>query len=149
MGVLDSAFLHSEDAVTRLHIGSLARFEGPAPTFEEVAELVAAKLHLLPRYRQRIRAVPGDWTRPVWSTTSTSISATTSATRPSRRRPPRRPWAPPGQGQAWMVGAAGPSASASARRSSGSPVRTPSRRRTAVMIRCASTTSEVLVRASS
>ncbi len=66
MGVLDAAFLYAEDAVTHLHIGSLARFEGPAPTFEDVAELFAAKLHLLPRYRQRVRMVPGDLARPVW-----------------------------------------------------------------------------------
>jgi diacylglycerol O-acyltransferase / wax synthase len=63
---LDSAFFHLEDGHTSLHIASLAVFEGPPPTLDEVREAVARKLPLVPRYRQRERAVPGNLGQPVW-----------------------------------------------------------------------------------
>ena len=66
MSLLDAAFLDVEDGVTHMHIGSLARFEGPAPHFPDLVELVERKLPRLPRYRQRVRFVPGGVARPVW-----------------------------------------------------------------------------------
>jgi diacylglycerol O-acyltransferase len=63
---LDSAFLHAEDAHASLHIGSVALFDGPAPSLAELQRAVAGKLPLVPRYRQRIRPVPLDLGRPVW-----------------------------------------------------------------------------------
>jgi diacylglycerol O-acyltransferase / wax synthase len=66
MSPLDSAFLHIEDAHAALHIGSVALLEGPAPTLAELQTAVARKLPLVPRYRQRIRAVPLGLGRPVW-----------------------------------------------------------------------------------
>ena len=62
----DSLFLHVEDGVTHMHIGSCAVFEGPPPRYEDFVGLVASKLPLLTRYRQRVRFVPGDLGRPVW-----------------------------------------------------------------------------------
>ena len=66
MSLLDAAFLDVEDGVTHMHIGSLARFEGPAPRFPALVELMERKLPRLPRYRQRVRFVPGGVGRPVW-----------------------------------------------------------------------------------
>ncbi len=66
MSLLDAAFLDVEDGVTHMHIGSLARFEGPAPRFPALVELMERKLPRLPRYRQRVRFVPGGVSRPVW-----------------------------------------------------------------------------------
>ena len=66
MSLLDAAFLDVEDGVTHMHIGSLARFEGPAPRFAALVELMERKLPRLPRYRQRVRFVPGGVGRPVW-----------------------------------------------------------------------------------
>jgi diacylglycerol O-acyltransferase len=63
---LDSLFLHVEDGVTHMHIASCAIFERPPPPYEEFVDLVAAKLPLLPRYRQKVRFVPGQLGRPVW-----------------------------------------------------------------------------------
>jgi WS/DGAT/MGAT family acyltransferase len=63
---LDSVFLHVEDGVTHMHIASCAIFEGPPPPYDELVNLVAAKLPLLPRYRQKVRFVPGQIGRPVW-----------------------------------------------------------------------------------
>ncbi len=66
MSPLDSAFLRLEDRHTSLHIASIAVFDGPPPTYEEIAALFVAKLPMLPRYRQRVREVPLQLGRPVW-----------------------------------------------------------------------------------
>jgi diacylglycerol O-acyltransferase / wax synthase len=66
MSPLDASFLHLEDNVTQLHIGSVAIFEGPAPPQENLVEMVRAKLSLVPRYRQVVRFVPLAMGRPVW-----------------------------------------------------------------------------------
>jgi diacylglycerol O-acyltransferase / wax synthase len=63
---LDATFLHIEDGISHMHIGSCAIFEGPAPPFEDLVQLLRSKLPLVPRYRQRVRFVPGAVGRPVW-----------------------------------------------------------------------------------
>ena len=66
MGSLDAVFIAVEDAVNHMHIGSVGIFEGPVPSFEAVRTLVAAKLQLVPRYRQRVREAPASIGRPLW-----------------------------------------------------------------------------------
>jgi diacylglycerol O-acyltransferase len=66
MSPLDASFLHVEDAVTHMHIGSVGIFEGPAPGPGVVQSAVAARLPLVPRYRQKVRFVPLELGRPVW-----------------------------------------------------------------------------------
>ena len=66
MSALDASFLHVEDAVSHMHIGSVGVFEGPAPPQDAVLAAVAAKLHLVPRYRQRVRFPPLALARPIW-----------------------------------------------------------------------------------
>ncbi len=66
MHTLDAEFLHLEDDVTHLHIAGLSVFEPPAPEPEDLVTLLEAKLHLIPRYRQRVRSVPLELGRPVW-----------------------------------------------------------------------------------
>jgi len=66
MSPLDAMFLHVEDGVSHMHIASCAIFEGPAPDFDDLAALIRSKLPLVPRYRQRVRFVPGGVGRPVW-----------------------------------------------------------------------------------
>jgi WS/DGAT/MGAT family acyltransferase len=63
---LDASFLHIEDDVSHMHIASVAIFEGPAPGYEELVDMVASKLPLVPRYRQVVKFVPLDLGRPVW-----------------------------------------------------------------------------------
>jgi diacylglycerol O-acyltransferase len=63
---LDSSFLHVEDRVSHMHIGSIAIFEGPEPPFEQFVAMVEGKLPLVPRYRQVVREVPLELGRPVW-----------------------------------------------------------------------------------
>ena len=66
MSPLDASFLHIEDAVTHMHIGSVGLFEGPPPAPGEVKHAVAERLPLVPRYRQKVRFVPLALGRPVW-----------------------------------------------------------------------------------
>jgi WS/DGAT/MGAT family acyltransferase len=66
MSPLDASFLHVEDAVTHMHIGSVGLFEGPAPGGDEVREAIAMRLPLVPRYRQKVRFVPLALGRPTW-----------------------------------------------------------------------------------
>jgi diacylglycerol O-acyltransferase / wax synthase len=65
---LDSAFLHLEDhSSAHMHVASVMVFEGKAPTLQELVEHVMNRLHLVPRYRQRLAFVPLGQGRPVWS----------------------------------------------------------------------------------
>ena len=63
---LDAWFLHIEDAVTHMHIGSVGIFEGPPPSAEKLCGAIGARLPLVPRYRQKVRFVPLGLGRPVW-----------------------------------------------------------------------------------
>jgi diacylglycerol O-acyltransferase len=62
----DASFLHLEDDNSSMHIGSTAIFEGPAPTEDGFRAMVASKLPLVPRYRQKVRFVPLELGRPIW-----------------------------------------------------------------------------------
>jgi diacylglycerol O-acyltransferase len=66
MSPQDASFLHIEGDVNHMHIASVAVFEGPPPTIEDLRAMVAAKLPIVPRYRQKVRTVPLDFARPVW-----------------------------------------------------------------------------------
>jgi diacylglycerol O-acyltransferase / wax synthase len=65
---LDSTFLHLEDhSAAHMHVASVMVFQGTAPTHAELAEHVLDRLHLVPRYRQRLAYVPLGQGRPVWA----------------------------------------------------------------------------------
>ena len=66
LSALDTGFLHLEDGISHMVIAGLSVFEGSPPAEGEVRALLAAKLHLIPRYRQRARSVPLEIGRPVW-----------------------------------------------------------------------------------
>ncbi len=66
MSPLDASFLHIEDAVTHMHIGSVGIFEGPPPASDDVMAAIASQLPFVPRYRQKVRFVPLALGRPVW-----------------------------------------------------------------------------------
>jgi WS/DGAT/MGAT family acyltransferase len=63
---MDASFLHIEGPNNPMHIGGVSIFEGPAPPFAELEAMVASKLDLVPRYRQKVRFVPLGVGRPVW-----------------------------------------------------------------------------------
>jgi WS/DGAT/MGAT family acyltransferase len=66
LSMLDAEFLHLEDGIAHMHIAGACVFDDPAPSLDEVAALVASKLHLIPRYRKRVRTPPFELGRPVW-----------------------------------------------------------------------------------
>jgi diacylglycerol O-acyltransferase / wax synthase len=63
---LDSSFLHLERDGTQMHVASTTLFEGPAPPYVEFRDHIESRLHLVPRFRQKIRFVPFGQGRPVW-----------------------------------------------------------------------------------
>jgi WS/DGAT/MGAT family acyltransferase len=63
---LDASFIHLERAGAHMHVASVSIFEGPAPTHAEFRDHIASRLHLVPRFRQKLRFVPLDQGRPVW-----------------------------------------------------------------------------------
>ena len=66
MSAIDSSFLHVENDVTPMHIGGVSLFEGPPPPFEDLRAMVAGKLDLVPRYRQKVRFMPLGAGTPAW-----------------------------------------------------------------------------------
>jgi diacylglycerol O-acyltransferase / wax synthase len=66
MSAIDSSFLHVENDTTPMHIGGVSIFEGTPPPFEDRRAMVAGKLGLVPRYRQKVRFVPLAAGSPTW-----------------------------------------------------------------------------------
>src|SRR5215207_3750533 len=63
---LDASFLHLERGPAHMHVASTALFEGPTPAYDEMREHIASRLHLVPRFRQKLRFVPLAQGRPKW-----------------------------------------------------------------------------------
>ncbi len=55
-----------EDDIVAAHGLTVAVFDGPEPAFDDVLDLVADRVRLVPRYRQRLVEVPFSIERPVW-----------------------------------------------------------------------------------
>src|SRR6202171_3840586 len=68
LSALDSAFLHLEsNSTAHMHVASVMLFEGKGPSQQELIDHVLSRLHLVPRYRQRLAYVPLGQGRPVWT----------------------------------------------------------------------------------
>ncbi|HEX2073972.1 MAG TPA: wax ester/triacylglycerol synthase family O-acyltransferase [Geodermatophilus sp.] len=66
MSMTDAGFYFAESPNTPLHVGAVAVFDGPAPSYGDLVRLLLGKLPLVPRYRQRVRTVPLQLGRPLW-----------------------------------------------------------------------------------
>jgi WS/DGAT/MGAT family acyltransferase len=69
LSALDASFLYMESPTTAMHVGSVARFTPPAGEsfdYDAFCALVSRRISLVPRYRQKIRWVPGHLANPVW-----------------------------------------------------------------------------------
>jgi diacylglycerol O-acyltransferase len=64
--VLDELFIHLEGPNTHMHLGGVAIYEGPPPTYEEFLDQVEARLQRVPRFRQKLTTVPFGLGRPLW-----------------------------------------------------------------------------------
>jgi diacylglycerol O-acyltransferase len=63
---LDTSFLHLERSGAHMHVASVSIFNGEPPTHEEFRDHIGSRLHLVPRFRQKLRFVPLNQSRPVW-----------------------------------------------------------------------------------
>jgi WS/DGAT/MGAT family acyltransferase len=63
---LDTSFLNLETGPVHMHVASTTIFEGPVPAYDELRNHIESRLHLVPRFRQKLRFVPFGQGRPVW-----------------------------------------------------------------------------------
>jgi diacylglycerol O-acyltransferase / wax synthase len=68
LSALDVSFLYLEEPTTPMHVGGLAVFQPPEEGFDydRLVALIEGRISLVPRYRQKIRSVPGHLANPVW-----------------------------------------------------------------------------------
>jgi WS/DGAT/MGAT family acyltransferase len=64
---IDASFLHQEGSSSHMHIGGVLLFEGPPPDFNDYLDHVRGRLHLVPRYRQKLATPPFETGRPLWA----------------------------------------------------------------------------------
>src|SRR4051812_42921988 len=63
---VDASFLAQEGPSSHMHVGAVMIFEGPPPAYDEFVTQIRARLHLVPRYRQKLAFPPVETGRPVW-----------------------------------------------------------------------------------
>ncbi|MEA2375459.1 MAG: diacylglycerol O-acyltransferase / wax synthase [Thermoleophilaceae bacterium] len=63
---VDASFLVQEGRSSHMHVGSVLLFEGPAPAYEDVSAGIESRLHMVPRYRQKLAFPRFQTGRPVW-----------------------------------------------------------------------------------
>ncbi|MDQ3320211.1 MAG: wax ester/triacylglycerol synthase family O-acyltransferase, partial [Actinomycetota bacterium] len=66
LSAIDASFLAQERESSHMHVGALAIFAGPPPRHDELLEHVESRLHLVPRYRQKLAESPLETGRPFW-----------------------------------------------------------------------------------
>jgi WS/DGAT/MGAT family acyltransferase len=66
LSATDASFLTQEDHRAHMHIGAVLVFEGPPPGYDEFVEHIGARLHLVPRFRQKLAFPPFQSGKPVW-----------------------------------------------------------------------------------
>ena len=66
LSALDASFLYLEEATTPMHVGGVSIFRRPKAGFDydRLVELIEQRIALVPRYRQKVRHVPGNLARP-------------------------------------------------------------------------------------
>jgi diacylglycerol O-acyltransferase / wax synthase len=63
---IDASFLHNEGHSSHMHVGGLTIFEGPPPAIQDFLDHIRGRLHLVPRYRQKLAIPPLETGRPLW-----------------------------------------------------------------------------------
>jgi diacylglycerol O-acyltransferase len=63
---LDASFLHLENEGAHMHVAGVMEFAGEPPDHDELLEATERRLHLVPRYRQKLAFVPLGQGRPKW-----------------------------------------------------------------------------------
>jgi diacylglycerol O-acyltransferase / wax synthase len=63
---LDSSFLHLERGASHMHVAGAMILDGEPPAYDDLVAHIVGRLHLVPRYRQRLAFVPLNQGRPLW-----------------------------------------------------------------------------------
>lgn len=66
LSAIDASFLHQERRASHMHVGAIVLMEGPVPTREEFTRHIESRLHLVPRYRQKLAFPRFEMGRPFW-----------------------------------------------------------------------------------
>src|SRR5689334_12092387 len=66
LSVVDTSFLNLEKGSTHMHVGAITVFEGPALECNELFDHIEERLHLVPRYRQKVVWPGMELGRPLW-----------------------------------------------------------------------------------
>jgi WS/DGAT/MGAT family acyltransferase len=68
LSALDVSFLYLEESTTPMHVGGVSIFEVPEDGFDydRLVRHIRRRIAFVPRYRQRVRWVPGRIASPVW-----------------------------------------------------------------------------------
>ena len=63
---IDASFLTNESSDSHMHVGAVMIFEGPPPLYDDFLEHVRGRMHLVPRFRQKLAFPPAELGRPFW-----------------------------------------------------------------------------------
>ena len=63
---IDASFLTNETSCAHMHVGAILIFEGPPPSYDDFLAHVESRLHLVPRFRQKLAFPPVETGRPFW-----------------------------------------------------------------------------------
>jgi len=66
LAALDASFLTNESDTSHMHVGAVLIFEGPPPRYDDFLEHVRNRLHVVPRFRQKLAFPPIETGRPFW-----------------------------------------------------------------------------------
>jgi diacylglycerol O-acyltransferase len=66
LSAVDASFLHEERESAHMHVGAVVTLDGPAPSHEEFRTHIESRLHLVPRYRQKLAFPRFEMGRPFW-----------------------------------------------------------------------------------
>ena len=63
---VDASFIAQEGPNAHMHVGAVMIFDGPPPAYDDLADHVRSRLHLVPRFRQKLAFPPVETGRPLW-----------------------------------------------------------------------------------
>jgi WS/DGAT/MGAT family acyltransferase len=66
LSAIDASFLAGEKESSHMHVGAVMIFEGPPLGREDMLEHIESRLHLVPRYRQKLAVPRFEMGRPLW-----------------------------------------------------------------------------------
>src|SRR3954452_4829489 len=66
LSAVDASFLHEERQASHMHVGAIVLLEGPPPSHDDLTAHIESRLHLVPRYRQKLAFPRLEMGRPFW-----------------------------------------------------------------------------------